>query len=949
MKQFLLIALILVTCFFKLRAVSIIQAEYFWDADPGIGNGYTIVISPTTDSINFNFPLNVAGLQSGYHQLYTRTKNSNGLWSLSEGRSIYINAKLVANESFWDADPGAGNGLPTYFFASPGDSINLSPNVNTVGLSKGLHTYYTRCKNSNGVWGLAEGRRIYVVAPVIKSEYFWDNDPGVGNGLTMASFTPSDSINANTTISFAGLLGGYHSLYIRTQNSVGEWSLGEGRSIYIQPKLVIGETFWDQDPGIGMATPFTFFNIPGDSINSSSNINTAGLSKGRHRFYARLINSDGSWSLVEGRSIDIESPITQTEYFWDQDPGFGNGIPYTNFSPNDSINNIQSISTAGLHSGNHTLYIRTKNSVGEWSLSEARNIFIQSQIIGGESFWDQDPGLGNGNPIFSFFLTDSLSLNSFPPTNGLYVGMHTYYTRFKNTDLTWGLSEGRQIEVKRGTIAVEYFFDADPGIGLATSIPIIPSDSINLSNYPISTTGLSAGVHQLFIRAKSSTGVWSIIEARQLSIEIAQSNVSALEYFIDTDPGVGLGITIPISASPTIALVAGSLLNNVNHGFHSLHIRGKNNLGAWSTIESRNFITEFSLSNPVNQITKLEYFLDTDPGVGAGITIPLVNSNTGTINGIVQAVMSCATNGTHNIWLRAKNNVGVWTVVENKTITVNGITPPSIIANGSTTVCSPSTVSMNAVDSAGYGVADQWKLNGSNIFNANTNYYNASQTGSYTLQRTCNLNASTATSNVINIVVNNCSQDTIHITCMLQGFVDNGQMIPALYNQGQPNSLNDVDTVLVELHDANTPSIILFSSKQVLDLQGHVSITFPVTLVQGQAFYLVIKHRNTVETWSANPISLTTNSISYNFTNATSKAYGANQVAVGNGQYAFYAGDITQDGSIDAFDYILLDADVVFGNSGYLNTDLTGDGVVDAFDYILLDANLINGISAVTP
>jgi hypothetical protein len=44
-----------------------------------------------------------------------------------------------------------------------------------------------------------------------------------------------------------------------------------------------------------------------------------------------------------------------------------------------------------------------------------------------------------------------------------------------------------------------------------------------------------------------------------------------------------------------------------------------------------------------------------------------------------------------------------------------------------------------------------------------------------------------------------------------------------------------------------------------------------------------------------------------------------------------------------------LDPDVVLSSSGYLSTDLTGDGYVDAFDYIILDANLVNGVGAVTP
>jgi hypothetical protein len=62
-----------------------------------------------------------------------------------------------------------------------------------------------------------------------------------------------------------------------------------------------------------------------------------------------------------------------------------------------------------------------------------------------------------------------------------------------------------------------------------------------------------------------------------------------------------------------------------------------------------------------------------------------------------------------------------------------------------------------------------------------------------------------------------------------------------------------------------------------------------------------------------------------------------------------YSGDINQDGSIDAFDYLVQEPDIINGNSGYLHTDLNGDGAVDAFDYLVLDPNLVSGVGAATP
>ena len=113
--------------------------------------------------------------------------------------------------------------------------------------------------------------------------------------------------------------------------------------------------------------------------------------------------------------------------------------------------------------------------------------------------------------------------------------------------------------------------------------------------------------------------------------------------------------------------------------------------------------------------------------------------------------------------------------------------------------------------------------------------------------------------------------------------------------------------------------------------------------------YLGISHRNSIQTWSANPVLLT-NQFNYDFTTAASQAFGNNQIEVEPGIFALYSGDINQDGFIDSFDFPLLDTDIFNGVSGvYVNTDLYGDGFVDSFDFPVFDVNSFNGVSVMTP
>lgn len=118
------------------------------------------------------------------------------------------------------------------------------------------------------------------------------------------------------------------------------------------------------------------------------------------------------------------------------------------------------------------------------------------------------------------------------------------------------------------------------------------------------------------------------------------------------------------------------------------------------------------------------------------------------------------------------------------------------------------------------------------------------------------------------------------------------------------------------------------------------------------SYYLVVKHRNALETWSAYPVHLNytgTQALYYDFTITASQAFGSNQHQFSLLATAIFSGDINQDGSIDAFDYLMLDPDIVNGSSGYLDTDLNGDGVIDAFDYLAIESNITAGLSASKP
>lgn len=182
----------------------------------------------------------------------------------------------------------------------------------------------------------------------------------------------------------------------------------------------------------------------------------------------------------------------------------------------------------------------------------------------------------------------------------------------------------------------------------------------------------------------------------------------------------------------------------------------------------------------------------------------------------------------------------------------------------------------------------------------------------------------------------------------IQGYyIGSGQMTPALNNQGVAAPITITDSILVELRNVADPNSIAFSSLTSLGVDGEFTIIGVPQNLLGNTYYLVVTHRNSVQTWS-DMLTLVTYTY-HNFTTHAYQAFGSNQTEVESNVWAIYSGDCNQDGAIDALDYLIMDPDIVAGNSGYLATDLNGDGSVDALDYLVVDPNIVNGVSVAVP
>jgi hypothetical protein len=104
------------------------------------------------------------------------------------------------------------------------------------------------------------------------------------------------------------------------------------------------------------------------------------------------------------------------------------------------------------------------------------------------------------------------------------------------------------------------------------------------------------------------------------------------------------------------------------------------------------------------------------------------------------------------------------------------------------------------------------------------------------------------------------------------------------------------------------------------------------------SFYIVVKHRNSLETWSSAPVTPTNGLAQYDFTKQINSAFGNNLKPLGS-YFGHYSGDVNQDGMLDGLDMIQIGNQANIFGVGYLPEDLNGDGSIDALDMILLDNN----------
>ena len=218
---------------------------------------------------------------------------------------------VTAAEYFFDTDPGYGKATVINNAVEGEQTLDIS----TSALSVGAHILCMRSLGSNGVWSSTMTKPIYVMHTgnnTYSVEYFFDNDPGYGKGNVLII---AGSQDVTIDIDTKDVTPGAHMLYLRSQDTNGNWSSVMAHPLYVFTILPVAalEYYIDNnDPGEGLA-----ISVPVATATAAAatfDIDTSELTPGEHTLNIRAMGIDSVWTAISSRTFTVDGPAEPEPY-----------------------------------------------------------------------------------------------------------------------------------------------------------------------------------------------------------------------------------------------------------------------------------------------------------------------------------------------------------------------------------------------------------------------------------------------------------------------------------------------------------------------------------------------------------------------------------------------------------------------------------------------------------
>jgi hypothetical protein len=380
--------------------VPIVAAEYFFDDDPGAGNGNSLAVS-SGQLVSIEIPVSASGLSPGFHTLGLRYEDSSSAWSAVRVRPFFVSpmedsARQVVAGDFWLDDSLIGT-LPV----TPGPQVSVTHTVSTETLPTALHTLAVRFQDEFGVWS-AKRDRMFYAAPagppdqeIVGGAYWLDEIGGFPFDIT-----PGPTVSVASAQSTDSLDPGFHQVRVEFYDNSSTWSAAKTRPFYLSPVEQYSDVVTAAEYAIdgGPMTPIPV--NPAPEVDISQEVSSQGLEPGFHNVAVHFSDANSVWGPARERPfLTIPHPtgvgnLTEAQAVLHGVLGNGSvldttfalhaadgALDSTDEETLDSILTSNVLTDGTLPRGDYTLSVRYRDDLGTWTAPVSRNFIVTSGLV----------------------------------------------------------------------------------------------------------------------------------------------------------------------------------------------------------------------------------------------------------------------------------------------------------------------------------------------------------------------------------------------------------------------------------------------------------------------------------------------------------------------------------------------------------------------------------------
>ncbi|MDN5355878.1 MAG: hypothetical protein PWQ43_820 [Rikenellaceae bacterium] len=327
---------------------------------------------------------------------------------------------------------------------TPGQTVNLQTDIDASLLTPGVHIFYLRFKDDNGLWSSPVAQFIYRISTqgsgatneITEYQYWFDDAYDEAVSQTIPS---TSNFQLISDIDATALSSGVHIFYLRFQDERGQWSSTVSQFIYkmaedqvgLASNNIVAYQYWFDDTyDQAITEPVTGTQ----NLMLATDIDATNLNPGVHIFYMRFLDSRGQWSSTVSQfiykvqeTLTMNNEIIAYRYWFDDD--FSSAVIKPVIPSQPFFFLQEQIDMTQMWKGEYTLHYQFKDTLGMWSSPTVDTIekislpiadfsylaiqycdsivvtFTDNSIDGDEYLWDFGDGNTSNlvNPIYTYY------------------------------------------------------------------------------------------------------------------------------------------------------------------------------------------------------------------------------------------------------------------------------------------------------------------------------------------------------------------------------------------------------------------------------------------------------------------------------------------------------------------------------------------------------------------